>query len=85
MLSVDFNQISDIPEGAFIGLAKLERLYLNSNKLTEINDEMWEWLRSLKILSLRSNWIRILQDGAFKSITKLRWLYLNSNRLSDIR
>lgn len=54
-INLDFNLLTDIPEGSFKGLNKLQELNLNYNQLTSINPVAIVILYSLRDLFLNSN------------------------------
>ena len=67
---------------AFKDLCSLEILKLESNKLSQINYECFEYLKNLKELNLSYNLITSLH---LKELSSLKKLKLNNNLLEKIR
>jgi Leucine-rich repeat (LRR) protein len=58
---------------------------LDSNKLSQIDDETFSYLKSLKNLSLSNNKIENISLNAFNSINNLISLNLTNNKIKNIR
>ena len=66
-LYLDQNDLSDITAGMWVGLISLDRLAINSNKLTEVRQDMWwKGMKQLRSLWLNENNITRIEDGAFR-------------------
>lgn len=72
-----------IETGAFRGLDSLERLAIQHNSLTSIEED-WFNIKSLERLDLRGNSIRTIAPGAFRHLHKLVYLNLEGNDLQCI-
>ena len=75
--------------GLFNGLRSLERLYLNSNRLTGLNGNSFRGLAELTHLSLRNNRLATLPAGSggngfLSDSSKLQSLWLYGNQLSSL-
>ncbi|KAM3910383.1 uncharacterized protein RB166_021014 [Leptodactylus fuscus] len=69
-----------IPKGFFKGLDALRNLYLQQNRLTQLEGDVFDELRNLKYLSLAEdcNGVQILSPGIFKNLGKLKSLILEN-------
>ena len=83
-LSLDKNQLTDLPEGIFDGLESLQRLDLHENQLVTLPEGIFNDLRSLKSLFLNNNSLRTLSTGVFSRQINLEQLYLDDNQLSEL-
>ncbi|XP_012994283.2 leucine-rich repeat-containing G-protein coupled receptor 5-like isoform X2 [Esox lucius] len=78
------NHLTDIPEGAFIGLFNLKVLMLQNNNLRRVPNDALENLRNLRSLRLDANRITSVPAGSFKGLASLRHLWLDDNALSEV-
>ncbi|XP_058056425.1 leucine-rich repeats and immunoglobulin-like domains protein 3 [Anopheles bellator] len=67
--------------GPFLGLGKLERLYLNANEIKSVSRNAFLGLKSLTQLELSQNNISSIQNNAFKDTVRLKNLIMNSTNL----
>lgn len=72
-----------IETGAFRGLDSLERLAIQHNPLTSV-EQGWFNVERLERLDLRGNSIRYIAPGAFRQLPKLVYLNLEGNDLQCI-
>lgn len=72
-----------IEAGAFRGLDSLERLAIQHNPLTSI-EQGWFNIQQLERLDLRGNSIRYIAPGAFRQLSRLVYLNLEGNDLQCI-
>ncbi|XP_028818110.1 leucine-rich repeat-containing protein 15-like [Denticeps clupeoides] len=63
---------------------KLEKLFLDSNHLSKVEEDMFAGFPSLKTLSLQSNGLSHLNPRVFNKLTQLRDLNLSHNRLANV-
>ena len=84
LLSVSYNDIMDIADGAFSDMRRCKKLDLGKNELTYIKKEMFEELESLWYLRLSYNKISNI-DGTFEHIPQCTELYLYQNELGHVR
>ncbi|XP_028922944.1 toll-like receptor 13 [Ornithorhynchus anatinus] len=82
-LRLEWNHISDIRPGAFLGLGNLTLLNLVENKLVTVNDSSFLGLSRLRILLLNHNFIVTVQERAFAPTLDLRLLNLSRNSIAD--
>lgn len=82
-LNLGNNKITLIQDKSFVNLIKLEKLFLYSNKLTQINKATFEGLCNLNELSLRYNFISFIQDDSFENLKKLEILHFGGIKYSD--
>lgn len=78
-IDLSFNNISFIHSEALKGLIELQELYLNNNKIKEINGFMFSSVVQLKILELSVNNIGIIEDDSFAKLENLITLNLEKN------
>ena len=84
-LDISNNIIDSLGKGALIGLSNLRRLDFSLNRLTELNDYMWDGLQSLISLYLYGNFIDTIAPSCFRTLIHLEFLSLEGNRLTEIR
>lgn len=63
---------------------KLEKLYLNSNKLNELNDKVFSPLKNLHFLNLSRNYLKKVERNTFSQLTSIEQLDLSNNLISEI-
>lgn len=78
-LSLDGNEIEKLQE--FESLEKLEKLFLNNNKIKIVGNETFTNLQSLTLLTLEHNDIFRIHRNSFAENGKLLELNLNRNNL----
>ncbi|KAM9450325.1 uncharacterized protein Hap1MRO34_021010 [Clarias gariepinus] len=85
LTELDFgdNEISNISAPIFEELTQLKKLYLQGNKLTEVNNS-FQNLLMLEYLDLSRNSISHLTCTDFANLTQLNTLYLYSNKISKL-
>ncbi|KAM9450668.1 uncharacterized protein Hap1MRO34_021210 [Clarias gariepinus] len=85
LTELDFgdNEISTISAPIFKELTQLKKLYLQVNKLTEVNNS-FQNLLMLEYLDLSTNSISDLTCLDFANLTQLNTLYLYSNKISKL-
>ena len=74
------NQIASVEDGAFVGLSKLETLWLSWNKLTSVPDI--SPLPSLRSLALSVNPIKTIESHDFDTLTSLNELFFAWTKVS---
>ena len=81
-LDLSFNELTEIPDKL---PASLKLLYLQGNRITQINTKPFSNLVELQLLDLSRNQIGYVEDGALKMINSFTNLtiYLDSNKLSN--
>ena len=82
-LNLENNNISSIQTNAFSNLIKLEILLLSFNNIASFDSDtnVFNYLTSLKQLSLKSNKIEYVPSFLFKNLRKLETIDLSSNRI----
>ena len=90
-LSFYLNQISEIEPGGFNGLSNLEyleilsnRLEIQSNNISSIEDNTFLNLNKLEALFLLNNNLKTLSSRVFCGLTSLNALHLELNHLSTL-
>ncbi|XP_067227610.1 podocan [Chanodichthys erythropterus] len=83
VLKVKDNQMTEIPEGALLGMSSLREIYLSNNqlKLNSIYQGAWQELSMLKTLDLSGNMLSHIPPDLPES---LEFLHLQSNRISSV-
>ncbi|XP_055375347.1 relaxin receptor 2 [Condylostylus longicornis] len=74
--------ISDIPNGLFLKLNHLEKLYLNYNNIKNLSENIFKGLNKLIWLFLNSNQIKFIPMEIFYDIPLISWINLTDNRLT---
>ena len=77
-------RISSIPLDTFVGLHKLEVLYLFGIGLDMIHPEWFQDLHNLHKIDLTENKLKRIPDDAFHRLTKLKKLFLYDNQIATI-
>ena len=80
-LYLNGNKISEIESGAFGNLDQLKTLTLNGNPLQEIRGDMWQGLRGLVVLRIRTANTTLRRPKAFSNLQSLQNLSLNLEHL----
>ena len=84
-LYINFNHISSIRPLGFLCLDKLQKLSLEGNSLTQLNDSIFiNFGENLMFLILSNNSITSIQPHSFKMLHNLRVLYLSKNKLTSL-
>ena len=76
-LILAYNSIPELPI-SFLRLSKLQRLYLNSNRLTQLPDDFGTSFPLLEVLNLSSNNLNALPES-LGSLTSLKRLFIEDN------
>ncbi|XP_037388904.1 slit homolog 1a isoform X1 [Pygocentrus nattereri] len=84
-LRLNNNEITSLEAtGAFKTLTQLKKINLSNNKITEIEDGVFEGASSVNELHLTANQLDSVRSGMFKGLEGLRMLMLRNNRISCI-
>lgn len=83
VLEIKNNQLNSIPDGALMGMEKLQKLILSENqlKLNSVYQGAWMELSALKTLDLSGNQLSHIPSDLPES---LEYLHLQSNRISSV-
>ncbi|XP_072349558.1 uncharacterized protein [Scyliorhinus torazame] len=84
ILTLDHNQIPDLPEGAFDDLVSLEELSLRGNSIRVIPEHIFDPLEELRYLILSGNRIKSLPNNPLSFLRNLKALDVSSNELRTI-
>ena len=76
-ITLSFNLIATIHEGAFNGLYRLTTLYLGDNKITELPEGVFDPLVSLTILDLAGNSVDIYTAKTWTFCNRVNFGYLS--------
>eukprot|EP00795_Rhopilema_esculentum_P012329 gene12329-2978_t len=77
-LSLEFNEISELPRGIFSSLKNLKMIFLKGNRLSTLPAETFTGLRKLEKIELSRNAIRRIKGTEFVGLSSLIWLDLSS-------
>jgi Leucine-rich repeat (LRR) protein len=83
-LTLDRNNIEELPENVFSDLGKLEFLSLEENRIKELPPMVFYGLQSLNYLILRENELTRLPINVFGTCQKLSRLDLKNNNLKSV-
>ncbi|KAL7641353.1 UNVERIFIED_CONTAM: hypothetical protein RMT77_008492 [Armadillidium vulgare] len=83
-VNLSHSPVSVIEKKAFESQDKLEELYLNDNKISYLDSEIFLGLKNLHVLSLRGNLLEEVPDGVFQQMPRLEQLDLSHNRITTI-
>ncbi|CAM4675676.1 unnamed protein product [Leuciscus chuanchicus] len=83
ILKVKDNQMTEVPEGALMGMSSLREIYLANNqlKLNSIYQGAWQELSALTTLDLSGNMLSHIPPDLPES---LEFLHLQNNRISSV-
>uniref|UniRef100_A0A240PLM3 Uncharacterized protein n=1 Tax=Anopheles christyi TaxID=43041 RepID=A0A240PLM3_9DIPT len=83
-LSSDACNIQKLLGGTFANAQRLQELHLYDNRLTRLNNFVFNGALQLEILSLYNNTIKLLEEHAFDGLGHLRLLYMDENQLEKL-
>eukprot|EP00752_Nemacystus_decipiens_P015540 g13865.t1 len=83
-LSMKYNNLTTLPEGAFQDLNALQRLWVSDNALASLPGGVFQGLAALQELYLGHNQLVTLPAGVVEDLTALFTLRLNNNQLSSL-
>ena len=83
ILNLNSNKITGITSEYFSQFGYLEKLYLSSNRLTELNPVDLNMSSSLTRLEVDQNDIAVLENGSFTGFTNLNILQISYNSLTE--
>jgi hypothetical protein len=76
--------VQSVMKKNFVGLSKLELLYLDNNAIRTIDDNAFDDLWNLKVLNLNYNKLGSVKQEWFRDLLSLERLNLGANSLSTI-
>ncbi len=85
LISLGWNEISNIEINAFAGLGAVKRVLLHDNKLTKLSKGMFNGLPNCIELGLLFNYIDSIEQDTFIGLDKLEILHLHDNRLTQLK
>ncbi|CAH1244049.1 LRRTM2 [Branchiostoma lanceolatum] len=77
-------KITDVENNTFAGFTRLERLSLDSNRLTNVKQTWFTGLEKLLTLILSNNHIKQIDPGSFTHMTRLHLLDLENNLIQVV-
>ncbi|XP_052895896.1 protein artichoke-like [Anopheles moucheti] len=80
----DACHIQKLLGGTFANAQRLQELHLFDNRLTRLNNFVFNGALQLQILSLYNNTIKQLEEHAFDGLGHLRMLYMDENQLEKL-
>ena len=84
-LNLQANDIAELPAAIFADVPdSLWEIRLNSNSLASLDENLFDGLTNLQLLSLHGNSLASLDADIFDGLTNLQRLYLNSNSLASL-
>ncbi len=83
-LKIQFNELSIVKAKWCPPFVNLTELWINSNKIEEIDSEAFVSLNQLRYLDLSFNKLVSIKSGTFQSLTNLVELNLAHNRIFEI-
>lgn len=83
-LIVTNNEISELQTNSFKICGNLEELWLQENKLINIDELAFNGLVNLKVLYLYENNLEHIPDNTFKSLVNLEQLWLNNMKIQSL-
>ncbi|XP_019645754.1 PREDICTED: leucine-rich repeat and immunoglobulin-like domain-containing nogo receptor-interacting protein 2 [Branchiostoma belcheri] len=83
-LSLDWNEIRDIEEGAFLQQKNLQVLHLSGNRIGRVDRAMFLGLENLTRLDLNANGITTIPSGSLQGLGKLQILTLVGNDVNSL-
>ncbi|KAJ8047978.1 Insulin-like growth factor-binding protein complex acid labile subunit [Holothuria leucospilota] len=83
-LNLDFNQISEIEEGAFLGNGNMTSLSMKYNNLRRIPNNTFTSCHQLQVIYLDNNEISEIEEGAFAPNCSITNMQMSNNQLQKI-
>lgn len=84
LLILEYNELTEVPPGAFRGLTGVDWLFLNGNRLTNLPPGAFSELSRMTFLNLDHNQLSTVPNGAFAGLSALATLALSHNRLTAL-
>lgn len=82
VMDLSKNRIESLPAGAFSGLVRLEKIYLQGNGLNVLADRALEGLTSLTTIRVSDNRLRTLPPELFSDARRVKEVYFNNNSIN---
>ena len=83
-LDLDKNVLTKIPNNTFSNFDNLDKLSIQTNKITSLGEDSLNGLSKLKSLYLNGNGIEFVHAQAFEDFKKLEVFHLQSNKLKQL-
>ncbi|XP_048121829.1 leucine-rich repeat transmembrane neuronal protein 1-like [Alosa alosa] len=83
-LSLRYNHLLYLPQGALFQLNRLQWLFLGHNQIQSLDERAFLGMRRLKELELSANQLRLLPNRTFRPVPNLRLLDLSTNQVSAL-
>uniref|UniRef100_UPI00398F4C8C matrix-remodeling-associated protein 5 n=1 Tax=Pristiophorus japonicus TaxID=55135 RepID=UPI00398F4C8C len=83
-INLGYNNIHTIPQQAFPGLNKLQKLMLHGNVIQRIAAGAFSHLNSVQILKLSYNKIKVINSKMFEGLSSLIHLHIDHNKIEFI-
>ncbi|XP_053396269.1 slit homolog 2 protein-like [Mercenaria mercenaria] len=84
-IDISYSKVNYIQSGAFAGLSKLKRVYLQGNLIQMLDEYLFKDNLLLEVLDLSHNLLYYLQDEPFRFLPNLMMLNISFNKLSSAR
>ena len=85
LLSLSYNQMTDLPKNMSTCLPSVKQLYLNNNKFSTISNESLLSYKNIEVLRLHRNEFHEIPAYTFQAAKQLQELWLNENNLTNIQ
>ena len=83
-LSLNDNNIANLPRGIFDSMPRLQTLHLYNNQISHIEAGAFDKQTNLEALRLDQNQLRSIEPGTFKNLSSLTFLRLDQNQINAI-
>ncbi|XP_001949578.1 leucine-rich repeats and immunoglobulin-like domains protein 1 [Acyrthosiphon pisum] len=83
-LKLTKNNLSTLPDEAFIGMNRIRILYLSDNRLCAVPTQIFKHMPSIEVLDLARNSIHSVASGDFQSLSLMNTFVMATNNLTDI-
>ncbi|VVC39428.1 Hypothetical protein CINCED_3A020042 [Cinara cedri] len=83
-LKLTNNNLTTLPDEAFIGMNRIRILYLSDNRLSAVPTQIFKHMPSIEVLNLARNSIHSVASGDFLILSLMNTFVMATNNLTDI-